>query len=280
MTAVPPFRLRGRGDTGADALAARLEVGAHETLFERGEVAAGRTERDRLLRVETMAAGHAAGRDPEDLAGNDRFAVQHHHPMHGSDELRRAVAPAHPSSDRQAVERCLHDAGKEPRGRLAGAGRAAEEELAFGILDARELVDADAAGLGESLRGTSRLAGGVEGGGNRRAPALDTLLRLLIEELRDGDRQAARREISLRRAVRQARGLEAGDEAVPECLAEGLEALRRHFLGADLDQEVVAVHLERLVMRTVVSAPRAGCGMRTVDSCRSSGNPFASRLAA
>src|SRR5262245_1661338 len=235
-----------------------------------------------------MAAGHPASRDAEDFAGDDRIAVQQDDPVHGADELRRALPPAHAARDRQAVEGRLHDAWQKLGRRLAGAGRAAEEELALRVFDAREFMEADAAGLGEGRCRARRLAGRVESGGYRRAPALDALLRLPVEELRNADREPARRKKRLCGAVREARGLEAGDEPVPERLAEGGEALRRHFLGADLDQEIVAVHRDRFFMRTVDSEllPEGTVPFSaepekvTVPAfARRSGNPCASRLA-
>ena len=65
------------------------------------------------------------------------------------------------------------------------------------------------------------------------------------------NRQAARREPGLGRAVREARGLQARDDAGAEGLAERGETLGRHLLRADFDQEVVAVHFGRFFMRTV-----------------------------
>ena len=91
-----------------------------------------------------------------------------------------------------------------------------------------------------------------------------------------GNRQAARREPGLGRAVREACGLETRDDAGAKGFAERGEALGRHFLGADLDQEVVAVHLGRFFMRTVAS-PSEGTVPGGFDL--SMGKPLASRLA-
>ena len=193
--------------------------------------------------------------------------------MHGPDELGGPRSPAHAPRDRELVERGLHDAGQQLCGLFAGARRPAEQELALVVVEARELIDLHAAGVGKSVRGARRLAGGVERGRDRRAAALDPLLRLAVEQLRDLHREAPRREIRERRAVREAGGIQASDDAVAERFAEGDEALRRHFLRADLDQEVVAVHF--FFIRTVASEP---VSEGTVPP-RSSGKPFASRLA-
>ena len=107
--------------------------------------------------------------------------------------MRRAIG--------SCIERGLHDAGQELCGLFARASRPAEQELALGVVDACELIDRDAAGVGESGRGARRFAGGVESGGNRRPTALDLLLRLAIEQLRDLSGEAPRREIRMRRAV-------------------------------------------------------------------------------
>ena len=90
---------------------------------------------------------------------------------------------------------------------------------------------------------------------HRRTPALDALLRLPVEQLGDQDGEAARREVRLDRAVGEARGGKTRDDAVPERLAERDEAPGRHLLRADFHEEVVAVHLRGLVMRTVACEP-------------------------
>ena len=248
---LPAFGLgRGHG-AGPDALAPRLEIGAHESLLQGGEVAARGAQRDRFARMKTMAAGHAPGGDAEDLPVDHLLAVQHDDPMDRPHELHGSGAPAHAPRDRNRVERGLDDAREEFGGRLTRASRAAEEELALVVVETGEFVDFHAAGLGKSGRGAGRLAGGVERGRDRRPAALDALLRLAIEELGHLHGEAARREIGLGGGVREARGLEAGLDAVAEGRAERREALGRHFLRADLDQEVVAVHFGRFVMRTV-----------------------------
>ena len=79
------------------------------------------------------------------------------------------------------------------------------------VVEARELIDLHAAGVGKCARSARRLAGGVERGRDRRAAALDPLLRLAVEQLRDLHREAPRREIRERRAVREAGGIQARD---------------------------------------------------------------------
>jgi len=118
---------------------------------------------------------------------------------------------------------------------------------------------------GPSRGGARRLAWGVEGSRDRRAGTLEPLLRLAIEELRDLECEAARREIGLGGGIGQARGLQAGGDAIAERLAERDEALRGHFLRADLDQEIVARH-----------ASEEGSDP---SFARSKGKPCASRLA-
>ena len=202
--AAPPSLFRRVDDGREDARAASLEIGAHVALLQGREIAARGAQRNRLAGVEAMAARHAPGGDAEDLARHDGVAVQHDDPVHGPHELSLAVAPAHAPRDRQRVERRLDDARQELGGGLARPRGPAEQELAPVVADARELVDLDAAGLGEGARGARRLAGGIEGGGHRRAASLDALLRLPIEELVHDHREAARRELGLR--SRRARG--------------------------------------------------------------------------
>ena len=270
----------GRGEgAGPDALAPRLEVGAHEALLERGQVSARRAQRDRLAGMEAVAARHAAGRDAEDLPVDHLVAVQHDDPVDRPHELRGPRAPAHAPRDRERIERGLHDAGEELRGRLARARRPAEEELALVVVEARELVDLHAAGFGEGGRGACRLAGGVEGGRNRRAAALDALLRLAVEELRHLHREAARREVGERRAVRRARGLESGDDAVAERRRRGRRGSSAAFpprrsRPGSRGGSLALLHADGVRQGTVPLS----CAQR-VRPLLSRGKPCASRLA-
>ena len=254
--AVPPS-FSAAAMTAAGSRAAGLEIGAHVALLQGPEIAARGAQCNRLPGVEAMPARHAPGGDAEDLARHDGVAVQHDDPVHGPHELGLAVAPAHASRDRKRIERRLDDAGQELGGGLARPRGPAEQGLAPVVADARELLDLDATGLGEGACGARRLARGIESGGYRRAATLDALLRLPVEELAHADCEAAWREPGLGRAVREACGLETRDDAGAEGLAERGEALGRHLLRADFDQEIVAVHLGRFFMRTVASPSEA-----------------------
>ena len=79
--------------------------------------------------------------------------------------------------------------------------------------------------------------------------------------------------------MRKPRGIEARDDGVAKRLGERDEALWRHFLDADLDQEIVAVH--RFFIRTVDSEGTVpfSAEPEKVTVPLSSGKPWASRLA-
>ena len=178
----PPASRRGH-DARADALAPRLEVGEHEAALSRAPPGSRRASAARWAsrawkrwpRVMRPAA------IPRISQGDDVVAVQHHDPVHRAGRTGRRPRPSACAARSGAASSArLHDAGQELRGLLAGTSRPAEQELALGVVDARERVDRDAAGVGESGRGARRLAGGVEGGGHRRPAPLDALFRLAV----------------------------------------------------------------------------------------------------
>ena len=113
-------------------------------------------------------------------------------------------------------------------------------------------------------------------GGNRRTTPLDALLRLALDELSDEHGEPARREIGERGAMRKPRGIQARNDCVAKCFGERDEAFRRHFLGADLDQEVVAGHG---VPEGTVPFSEAEKATVPGGFVLSRGKPWASRLA-
>ena len=176
-----------------------------------------------------------------------------------------AVAPAHAPRDRQRSSAGLHDARQQLAAGSPGARRPAEQELALVVV---RCASASRPRRRRSRRRRSRRGSACRRRRRRPRPAARAARRAAPAAGRGAccTPTARRRGVyqACGGAVRQARGLRPGDDAVAEGLAEGGEALRRHFLRADLDQEVVAVHFGGFVMRTV-SEGRTSSGPRASE---------------
>ena len=268
-----PVLGRERRDARADQLAAAREIGDHAPrLLEASGIARRRGERDLPRRHEAMAARAVAGGDAEQCRRHDVPAEHQHDPVHRAHEFRAAAAPAHALGDRQPVERGLHDASQQRGGRGARPDAGVIEELALRLLDAAELGDGRAAGLGERGRGAGRRAIRRERRADRGALALQFLVRLVLGDAAHEQREPARCGVALDLAVADAGGGEAREDAVTEGGGQGRQGLRRQLLGADLDQQVARAH----AWLPAAGAPSGGstCG----TTVRAIGKPSASRL--
>ena len=105
--------------------------------------------------------------------------VQHHQPVHRTDEFGVALTPAHQLRDRKRLERLLHEARKVLGQRLTRLACAEYKVLGFAILHPLELVGRHAAGSREALERLGRLAVGSQPSAHRGALAFDRLLWLL-----------------------------------------------------------------------------------------------------
>ena len=272
-----PAEARGlRGDALPDGLAPLVDVREHAAaLVQRRDVGGWRGDAQRLRRHEAVAEGQIAGGHAQDLAGHHVPAEQHQHPVHGPHELRLARAPAHAPSDRQRVERSLHDARQQARRVRTRLGTAVDQPHALGRLEVLEGRDLHAAALRERERGLGRRALRVEGGLERRAASLDGAVGLPLGQTAHAHGQAPRRRETFDRAVQEASFVEALADARGERVGEREQRLRRQLLGADLDQEIARrVHARPSLGSSIAPSTRSGA-----SACRSIGKPSASRLA-
>ena len=232
-----------RGGAGrhrfADALTALGEVGEDEALLAQHlRVVRGRGHRERLRRVEAVAARRRAGVGIEQTRGHHLVAEAHQHPVDGAHEFGVARAPAHALGDPQRIERRLHDTGQQRHGRRARLLALEGQELALAFGDAAERVERDAAALGEGRGGARRRALLVEGGVDRRTAALDELFRLRGGQAAHQHGEPARRSVGLEARMCETGGGEPGRDALGERALELRQRDGRQLLGAELEKEV------------------------------------------
>ena len=258
-----------RRDPGVDRGTPYRDVRDHMGLAQSVRIAIGAGERDRRRRVKAVTARYASCVKPEDFGGNEFLAVQQHDPVHRPHEFCSMCAPAHALRDRQSGDR-LHDDAGEHGSRCRARFRAAKcEPLALVGREPRERRDLDAAALGEGACRLRRLAAGVKGVCDGRSAPLDAAIRAALRGLRHQYGEAPRRREHLRRAMRDAGGVETLGEAVGERLRERGESDRRQFLAAEFEQHAACAHGNAL---RVGGTPNGFCARS------SSGKPSASRL--
>ena len=231
---------RGAGRDGrADALAAFREIGDDEALLAQHlGVVGGRGHRQRLRRMEAMAARRRTRIGVEQPRRQHLVAQAHQHPVHGPHELGIARTPAHALRDRQRIERGLDDAGQQRRGGRARLAALEEQELALAFGDATQRLERDTAALGEGRAGTRRGALLVEGGADRRTTALELLFGLCRRQGAHQHGEPARRGVGVHCAVREARCGETRGDALGERTLELRQGKRRQFFGAEFEEEV------------------------------------------
>ncbi len=257
----------------ADALAALVAVGQHPGLLQRLEVVVGVGQLERLGGVVAVATGGAAGGQAQGAGLDDAIAVEHHQPVGGARELDPRGAPAHVLRHRQAGDRLLDDGGQQGGGGLALLLLAVAQPGALVGLQMDQLVDPDAAGAGEALGGLGRRAV-LEGGGQRRAAALDLAVRLLVGKRLDTHGQAARRAVGGHLAVGDVGLGQAAGHALGQGIGEFVDRARRQFLDAQFDQKAIGCHLKRLLRQAVRGAgPRGPAGSRRPCAIRSRRGP-------
>jgi hypothetical protein len=262
----------------ADGLAPLVDVGQDLAApVQRRDVGRGRRDAQRLRCHEAMAEGQVRRGDAQHLAGHHILAEQHQHPVHRAYELRLAGAPAHAPGDRQCVERGLHDARQQARGRRARLGAAIHQPRALRRLEALERPDLDAASLREGEGCLHRRALRIEGRLDRRTAALDRAIGLSLREPAHAHREPPRCGEALDGTVLEPGLAESPGDSVGKRSGQCQQRLRRQFLSADLDQEIAAAGAHRVasaVGTALVSAWRDA--ERTPFSI---GKPSASRLA-
>ena len=123
--------------------------------------------------------------------------------MHGTDEFRLAVAPAHAPGNGQARQGVVYDAGQQFGGAAALLHGAKYQPAALVRLQDLQLAGVHVAGTGEALRGRGRFPVGVIGGVQGRAAFLRLVVLLACGHPGHGHRQAPRRGVPAVVAVSQ-----------------------------------------------------------------------------
>lgn len=231
-------------------------------------VVAGSSQRDACAAVYTVPARLAPARDSQDLARNHAITVQQHDPVHGSHELHATRSPAHAFGDWQSGERRLDLRRQQGSRSLTRDVLAPCQPLATLAADAQQRVDADTAAARKTECRSTWLAVGVECGCHGRAELLCHGIRLGRGDVLDVYREPARGGVPAGCAVCDALFVEACNERVRERLRQRAQALRREFLGTDLDQQGGGVHR--------VVSPAASSSAR--NSGAASGKPSALRI--
>ena len=181
--------------------------------------------------------------------------------MHRPHELGLARAPAHAAGNRQRLQRLAHEVGQELRGGGARPRAGPEQDLAPAVVDAPQFPDTDTTGGCERERRPGRLAAGIKGGADGRTTALDLPVGLAVGERADEYREPARRRVGKCASIREAGCGETCGQRGCQRLREFQQITRWQLLGAELEQEVRALHA------ALPAAPR------------SIGKPSAARLA-
>ena len=234
--AEPGRRVR---DEALDARAALGEGGEHAPrLAELLHVLAGLGKGDRLRMVEAVAAGLAAGSDPEDGGLDDLGPEEEDDPVDRAHELRVARAPAHAPRDGQRGEGRLDDPRDELRG---GAGRllgAVHEPRPLRGLEPAEVAHLHPAGAGEPEGGPGRLAGIVERPAKGRPPAFPGPAGNALRHPAHDDGEAPGGREGLDHPAGEPGPREPLADRGRERLGEAAQGLGRELLGADLREEV------------------------------------------
>jgi hypothetical protein len=142
--------------TSSSSAGSSAQCEAHDhaaALLQRVQITAGAFDAQRSLAEETMPQGTIAAGQPQHFARHDAIAQQHDQAVRRTHELRLAGAPTHHLRRGQLLQRVRHDAGQVQLERLAALDRPEYEELALGVLAARERADLRAAALREAQQG-------------------------------------------------------------------------------------------------------------------------------
>ena len=186
-----------------------------------------------------MPAGACARAYAEHIAGHDFVAMQHDQPVHRAHELRLTGAPAHAAWNRQAVERGLHDAGQQVGCRLTGLAGFANEPRALVAFFLLELGGVNAA-LRRERDARLRQLAILVGNADRRALENQVFVGLCTGEVGHQQAKPARACIRLGASKSEVAVLQQAGELFGKRVAQLAQRSRRHFLGAQLDQEIGA----------------------------------------
>jgi hypothetical protein len=158
----------------------------------------------------------AAGLKTQHLHGNHRLAVQQHDAVHGPDELRGAITPAHAFRNRQCGDGLSDDAPQQAGRRCAPLRAAKHQPLALVAFELREFGHRHTAILGECDGGLSGDPLCVECDLERRAALLHLLVGLMLCQGLYPHGEAPRRSEALHLAVRNSGGIQSGEHTLGE----------------------------------------------------------------
>ena len=254
----------GAFDLGDDPRAALVGVDQYPGAPQCSDILLRPRDRQRLGRVEPVAAGVAPGADAKRRHRGDLVAQQHHQPVHRTCEAVGVAAPAHRLGNRHARQRFVDHLLQQVERARAGLHRAMHETLALVVAGFLQRGPGDAGLGGEAFQRPGRLAVGIQRDVQVRTEHFGRLLRLFAGHARQQHRQVARRIQRLRIAAldRNPALVQRRDHAIEKGLRQSRQRLDRQFLGAQLDQQRLHAH-----------AATAGA------SCFSPGKPSFSRWA-
>ena len=200
----------------------RLDVGR----FQNGHIVGRRAQFDRLGRMKAVSVSGPPRLQAESAQRKHGPAMQAQQPFHRPHEGFVATAPAHALGHQRVhqLEAFLEDRRQQLRRRLAGLGLA-EHQIAVFL---RQCSHVGGAGASKAFGGPGRCSV-LERGGQRRALALDRLVRLLLRHRLDDHGNPARCGIGLRCAMCDRAAVQTVAQAFGQCRGE-----RRHIAGREV----------------------------------------------
>ena len=141
----------------SDSTAALLDVRDDAPFGEqRFAVLSGARDEQVVRCMEPMTARMFTAAHTQNFSIDHGRSEQHDHPVHRTNELLLARAPAHAPGNRQRVQGRRHDAGKKLRGGGPFLRRFKLEDATLGPLDLLQLLDRNATGGSKAKRGLRR----------------------------------------------------------------------------------------------------------------------------
>ena len=178
-----------------------------------------------------MQGAHHAGVD-------NVCSVEQDQPVHRSDELRVAGAPAHPPRNRQFLQDLDQEVGNQRCRGLAGFDDVTRQPLALVRLRPAELRRIDAAFLCKRRAGSGEAALFVESDGNGGALLRALAIRLTQGQVVDDNGEPPRAGAGPNRTVPQARLIDGRAELFGEGVHQASKRFRRQLLRSDLDEKI------------------------------------------